>query len=172
MSPSVSNSSLVEKAEITTQDGIFVAYFTDRGLAQLNFPSRNPSREFSAKANSTSGIPSHWTAQTRAALKRALMAEAIDDMPPLDLAVGTGFQQSVWQALLGIPPRQTLSYGEVAKQIGRPKALRAVGQACGANPIPVLIPCHRVLAAHGKIGGFSSGLEWKRKLLEREGIRV
>ena len=65
---------------------------------------------------------------------------------------------------------QTFSYGEVAKAIGRPKAVRAVGGACGANPIPVLIPCHRVLAAGGKIGGFSGGLDWKRTLLARENI--
>ena len=61
------------------------------------------------------------------------------------------------------------SYGQVAQGIGRPGAVRAVGQACGANPIPVMIPCHRVLAAGGKLGGFSSGLDWKRKLLAREG---
>jgi O-6-methylguanine DNA methyltransferase len=66
---------------------------------------------------------------------------------------------------------QTQSYGEIAKAIGKPKAVRAVGGACGANPIPVLVPCHRVLAAGGKIGGFSGGLDWKRKLLAREGVR-
>jgi len=65
---------------------------------------------------------------------------------------------------------RTQSYGELAAAIGNPKAVRAVGGACGANPIPVLVPCHRVLAANQKIGGFSSGLEWKRKLLGREGI--
>ena len=67
---------------------------------------------------------------------------------------------------------QTKSYAEVANAIGRPKATRAVGQACGANPIPVLIPCHRVLAANHKLGGFSAGLSWKEKLLDIEGIEV
>ena len=67
---------------------------------------------------------------------------------------------------------QTQSYGEIARTIGKPKAVRAVGGACGANPIPVLIPCHRVLAANRKIGGFSSGLDWKRTLLKREGVRL
>ena len=67
---------------------------------------------------------------------------------------------------------QTRSYGEIAKEIGRPKALRAVGGACGANPIPVFVPCHRVLAANQRIGGFSGGLDWKRKLLKREGVRL
>ncbi|HWY77249.1 MAG TPA: MGMT family protein, partial [Verrucomicrobiae bacterium] len=59
---------------------------------------------------------------------------------------------------------------QVAAAIGQPKAARAVGAACGANPIPVLIPCHRVLAAHNRLGGFGGGLDWKRNLLAREGI--
>jgi methylated-DNA-[protein]-cysteine S-methyltransferase len=64
------------------------------------------------------------------------------------------------------------SYKEVARAIGRPNAVRAVGGACGANPIPVLVPCHRVLAANYGLGGFSAGLDWKRMLLEREGVQV
>lgn len=71
-----------------------------------------------------------------------------------------------------IKPGNTRSYGEIARSIGKPKAVRAVGGACGANPIPVLIPCHRVLAANRKIGGFSGGLEWKEKLLTREGVNL
>jgi O-6-methylguanine DNA methyltransferase len=61
-----------------------------------------------------------------------------------------------------------LSYAEVAEAIGKPKAVRAVGGACGANPIPLFVPCHRVLAANHRLGGFSGGLEWKRTLLARE----
>lgn len=91
------------------------------------------------------------------------------DLPPLDPA-GTEFQKSVWRALGQIPFGKTKSYGEIAQAIGRPGAVRAVGGACGANPIPVLIPCHRVLAANKKIGGFSSGLKWKRILLARERV--
>jgi len=94
------------------------------------------------------------------------------ELPPLDFSAGTDFQQQVWRTLLKIAAGRTLSYGQVAEAIGRPKAVRAVGGACGANPIPVLVPCHRVLAAHNGLGGFSSGLNWKRRLLEREGIRA
>jgi O-6-methylguanine DNA methyltransferase len=65
---------------------------------------------------------------------------------------------------------KTKSYGEIASAIGKPKAVRAVGGACGANPVPVLVPCHRVLAANKKLGGFSGGLDWKRKLLKLEGV--
>jgi methylated-DNA-[protein]-cysteine S-methyltransferase len=66
---------------------------------------------------------------------------------------------------------RTKSYSEVASVIGKPGAARAVGGACGANPIPVLVPCHRVLAANRRLGGFSGGLDWKRKLLAREGVQ-
>lgn len=72
--------------------------------------------------------------------------------------------------MLQIKLGRTQSYGEIATTIGNPKAVRAVGGACGANPIPVLVPCHRVLAAQNKLGGFSSGLDWKKKLLAREKI--
>jgi O-6-methylguanine DNA methyltransferase len=78
----------------------------------------------------------------------------------------------VWSVMRTIWVGQTLSFGEIARAIGNPKAVRAVGGACGANPIPVLVPCHRVLAANGRIGGFSGGLDWKRKLLEREGVKL
>jgi O-6-methylguanine DNA methyltransferase len=101
-----------------------------------------------------------------------LAGQSAGKLPPLDLSAGTQFQKQVWQVLLGIAPGQTLSYGEVARAMGGPKALRAVGRACGANPIPVLVPCHRVLAAGRRLGGFSAGLDWKRTLLGREGIRI
>ncbi len=85
---------------------------------------------------------------------------------------GTAFQKSVWQALQKIALGRTQSYGEIAAAIGRPRAVRAVGGACGANPIPVLVPCHRVLAANRKLGGFSGGLDWKRSLLKREAVII
>jgi methylated-DNA-[protein]-cysteine S-methyltransferase len=85
---------------------------------------------------------------------------------------GTPFQCRVWDALRHIPYGHTVSYGEVAKRIGRPTASRAVAQACGANPLPLLVPCHRVIASDGGLGGFSSGLAKKRRLLSLEGHRT
>ena len=111
-----------------------------------------------------------WLAVTVKALGEALAGEIPRNLPPLDLSAGTDFQRRVWETLRTIALGQTLSYGEVAKAIGNPKAVRAVGGACGANPIPVLVPCHRVLAANHRLGGFGGGLDWKRKLLAREGI--
>ena len=81
---------------------------------------------------------------------------------------GTEFQQQVWQALLSIPYGQTMSYGELAKIIHRPKASRAVGAANGANPIPIIIPCHRVIGASGSLTGFGGGLPTKKWLLAHE----
>ena len=78
---------------------------------------------------------------------------------------GTSFRRRVWKGLTEIPYGQVISYGELARRIGMPGAARAVGQANGANPIPIVIPCHRVISADGTIGGFSSGLAIKRQLL-------
>ena len=80
------------------------------------------------------------------------------------------FTGAVLGAVARIPYGATRSYGEIAAAVGSPKAARAVGQAVGSNPLPLLIPCHRVLAAQGKIGGFGGGLPWKRFLLGLEGI--
>ena len=81
---------------------------------------------------------------------------------------GTPFQKQVWQALLEIPYGQTISYMQLARNIGNPKAVRAVGAANGKNPIFVIIPCHRVIGADGKLTGFAYGLELKRRLLDLE----
>ncbi len=86
----------------------------------------------------------------------------------MDLSSGTSFQQKVWRALTKIPRGQTRSYAWVARQIGKPKAVRAVGAACGANPVPVIVPCHRVIASDGSFGGFGGGLPMKRQLLRLE----
>lgn len=82
---------------------------------------------------------------------------------------GTDFQREVWTELTRIPYGETISYGELARRVGRPSAPRAVGQANGRNPIPVIVPCHRVLASNG-IGGYGGGLKVKRQLLAVEGV--
>jgi len=82
---------------------------------------------------------------------------------------GTEFQQATWQALVLIPYGETISYAELARRIGRPAASRAVGAANGANPLPIVVPCHRVIGADGSLTGFGGGLPIKRALLELEG---
>ena len=78
---------------------------------------------------------------------------------------GTKFQLAVWKELLKVPAGKTVSYAELARRIKKPKAFRAVGNAMGANPIPIVVPCHRVIATGGGLGGFGGGLTLKRKLL-------
>ena len=87
---------------------------------------------------------------------------------PLDMR-GTYFQKQVWEALLGIPYGETRTYGQLAKQLGNPKATRAVGAANGRNPIAILVPCHRVIGYSGKLTGFAGGLDAKAHLLRLEG---
>ncbi len=87
---------------------------------------------------------------------------------PIDVSEGTPFQNSVWMKLLDIPYGETATYREIAEGVGRPGAARAVGNAVGANPIPIVIPCHRVLASNG-LGGYSSGIDIKKVLLRVEG---
>jgi O-6-methylguanine DNA methyltransferase len=155
---------------IVTPVGEFSAHYSEKGLAELDFPKVDPSVNPATRQRRPTKMTG-WHQLTLAALKSILAGRAPKQLPPLDLT-GTDFQKSVWRALQKISPGQTQSYGEIARAIGRPKAVRAVGGACGANPVPVLIPCHRVLAADGKIGGFSGGLNWKRALLAREGVKV
>lgn len=87
---------------------------------------------------------------------------------PLDMNAGTDFQRDVLEELCRIPFGQTRTYKDVAQRIGRPQASRAVGQACGNNPVAILIPCHRVVASDGGLGGYSAGLPVKQFLLDRE----
>jgi O-6-methylguanine DNA methyltransferase len=171
------NHPLVE-LPVATGDGIFIAHYSEKGLAGLDFPNPDglvaPKITSRARAVNGKQIPLQilrWHRLTTQALKSVLSGRAARALPPLDWSGKTDFQKSVWRAMLKLGPGRTKSYGEIAESVGRPKAVRAVGGACGANPIPVLVPCHRVLAAGGKIGGFGGGLNWKRKLLGKEGIQ-
>lgn len=89
--------------------------------------------------------------------------------PGFDLG-GTDFQRRVWRVIAAIPRGQVISYAELARRAGNPRAVRAAAQACGANPVPLLVPCHRVIASDGTLGGFGGGLAMKRILLAREGV--
>lgn len=107
-------------------------------------------------------------------VKRALIdyfkGEPVELLFPIDLDLEgcTCFQRDVWEATVRIPYGQLRSYGWIAAQIGRPQAARAVGQALGANRLPIVIPCHRVIRSDGSLGGFSGGLHWKEELTKLE----
>lgn len=96
--------------------------------------------------------------------------DAINDIPVA--MAGTPFQREVWTALREIPAGETWSYGRLASHIGRPSAVRAVGLANGANPIGIVVPCHRVVGANGSLTGYGGGIERKRWLLQHEGARL
>jgi len=86
----------------------------------------------------------------------------------LDLSTGTRFQQAVWRAVRRVPYGTLVSYKRIAREVGSVSAARAVGNALAANPIPIVVPCHRVIRADGALGGFTGGIRWKKKLIELE----
>ena len=163
---------ILHEVALPTPAGEFRAHFSVSGLVRLEFPDRRDH----LSVEGTSSLPAPfraWAEATEAALQAALASQAGDEtpaLPPLDLAGATPFRHRVWAELRRIPRGVTRSYGEIADELGKRRAARAVGGACGANPVPVLIPCHRVLAANGRLGGFSGGLDWKRRLLAIEGV--
>ncbi len=109
-------------------------------------------------------------AQVRTQLEEYFAGERVEFDLKLNMQ-GTDFQKDVWQALVTIPYGVTTSYGEISRQINRPKASRAVGAANGRNPVPVIVPCHRVIGSNGSLTGFGGGLAAKQWLLELESRR-
>ena len=155
---------------IATRDGTFIAHYSEKGLAGIDWPKVERASSRAARKEMIPTKIRAWHRTTETALNKILAGKK-SKLPPLDWTGKTDFQKSVWRQMLKISTGKTKSYGEIASAIGNPKAVRAVGGACGANPVPVLVPCHRVLAANKKLGGFGGGLDWKRSLLAREGIK-
>jgi len=133
---------------------------SDQGVFGLTFGERGPAQ-------------AAVSALARAHLEHARQALAdyfagkVPHLPALDLQ-GTDFQREVWRALVDIPWGEVRTYGELAASLGRPGAARAVGAANGQNPVAILVPCHRVVAAGGRLGGYGGGLDVKRHLLAHE----
>jgi len=147
---------------------------TMRGVSTVVLPK--PTRQAVERALRGEGTQSadaeiHLRA-ARAALSAYLEGTRRSFDLPLDLEGQTAFRTKVWAVLQTIPYGRVRSYGWVARKVGRPRAARAVGAACGANPVPLLVPCHRVVASDGSLGGFSGGLPTKKQLLRLEGIRL
>jgi methylated-DNA-[protein]-cysteine S-methyltransferase len=114
--------------------------------------------------------PQNVLLQSAASQMRAYFAGELQRFDlPLDLSVGTPFQQSVWQALQSIPLGASQSYGDLARRLDKPKAMRAVGAAVGRNPVSIIVPCHRILGAGGQLTGYAGGLWRKQALLKLEG---
>ena len=149
--------------QIASPLGALLLASDEKGLREINFMGgrhpAHPKPEWKANAS---------------ALKEAirqLRAYFAGELTDFDLPLapqGTEFQQNVWAELCNIPYGETMSYGELARRIGNPKACRAVGLANGSNPIPIIIPCHRVIGSNGKLTGYGGGLPIKEKLLALE----
>lgn len=155
----------------TTRGWVAVAY-TDRGILALTLPVETPRKALGTlQARITpSLVRGEGYEKLARDLDRYFRGEAVSFDYALDLAAATPFQQKVWAVLRKIPHGATKGYQEVARAIGMPRAARAVGQAVGANQIPLLIPCHRVVASDGSLGGFAWGSAWKRQLHRAERI--
>ena len=154
--------------------GLMTLAATTQGLAGLWFEGQ---RHLPAPLAQSPGV-SAWPAEP----DHPVLKQAIQQLTgyfagkrtsfdlPLDLSGGTAFQQSVWQALLALPPGTTASYGQISRCIGKPAAVRAVGAAVGRNPVSIIVPCHRVMGADGSLTGYAGGLNRKTALLALEGV--
>ncbi len=138
----------------------------DKGLTAILWPDDNPKRVPLGVLTENANNP--YLIQTEQELSEYFAGRRKFFSVPLDFN-GTGFQKSVWQTLLTIPFGETRSYGQIAAQLGKPSASRAVGAANGKNPISIIAPCHRVIGTNGKLTGFAGGLETKAHLLALEG---
>lgn len=137
--------------------------------------------DIGSRAQDCAGVIAEWQRDwTKTRFIPPASSEFSEKLPDRNLAetalhlwlTGTPFQHAVWRILLSIPCGSTMTYGEIAERLGKPKASRAVGMACGANPIPLLVPCHRAVAANGGLGGYSGrgGCSFKLQLLEQEAL--
>ena len=135
---------------------------SDRGLSSIRFPNR-PNRGIEGKLTSNNVIK-----LAKRELKAYFARQLKKFSVPLDWH-GTAFQESVWQALTAIPYGETVSYTDIARAIGRPQSARPTGGAVGRNPIPIIVPCHRVIGSDHTLTGFTGGLNIKVALLELEG---
>lgn len=151
--------------------GKVVLATTDKGICSLSLRESDADAEQSLRARfPRAAIERDDRAllpQLQAVLER-IAGRRLDDALPVDLE-GTDFQREVWNQLLTIPAGSTRSYLDIAQAVNRPKATRAVAQACGANPVAVVVPCHRVVMSDGSIGGYSGLPGVKKALLEAEG---
>lgn len=161
---------MIRYTTFTTPLGRMFVAATPRGICRLDFliPGRNFQRWF---VRHFPGESLHQDARGLDSTVRKIQdyfrgrRRRFD--VPLELR-GTAFERSVWQALRRIRWGQTTSYGQLAARLGRPRAVRAVGRAVGANPVAVIVPCHRVIGSNGRLVGYASGLTRKAKLLELE----
>ncbi len=156
---------IIQSYLLATPAGQMRVELSPKGICTLRLPRGRARR----RKSSSAGLDAMLRRLSRD-LRDYFDGKEVKFCYPVDLGEFTPFQRSVWRALRRIPHGQTRTYAEIARAVGRPKACRAVGAACGQNPLPLLIPCHRAVASNGKPGGFSGGRGWKKFLLDLEGV--
>lgn len=153
---------------------LFCVVGEDGAVVRIEFENGRESQKL-ARRLAEEGIEIAEDSERTAEVRRQLEEYFAGERETFDLPLaprGTAFEKSVWNELSRIPYGETRSYAEIARAIGRPGAARAVGRANGANPIPIVVPCHRVIGANGSLTGFGGGLEVKSLLLEIEGASL
>jgi len=149
----------VARAVIATPAGRVGVYATRSGVSRIILGERS---------NSDAG-ESVVLARTRRELERYFEGEKVQFRVPLDMREATEFRLKVWTELMGVGYGTTVSYKELAELCGEPSSWRTIAGAVAANPLPIMVPCHRVISSDGSLGGFAGGLRWKRFLLTLEG---
>jgi len=147
--------------QVETPIGLLTVVAGPAGVQQILFDGEQPPE--GATHEPAEGVLEEAAAQ----LRQYFAGDRTSFDLPVDLR-GTPFQQKAWLALATIPFGETISYGEQARRVGRPTAARAIGAANGRNPVPIVLPCHRVIGASGELTGFGGGLDTKQALLEHE----
>jgi methylated-DNA-[protein]-cysteine S-methyltransferase len=155
-------------SKLDSEIGTIFVIGTERGVSRVIF-GRDEFEEYVSGLNGTTLVEDGRVEESVNEIKLYLEGKLKEFHTRLDLSYGTSFQISVWRELVNIPFGKVKTYSEIANKIGKPGAARAVGNAVGANPIPIIIPCHRVVATNG-LGGYSGGIEIKKRLLRTEGV--
>lgn len=154
----------------TTLGDLLIAS-SERGLVRIIFPSEGEQDSFSTLLDEFADSDLHESREHNESACRQLTEYFEETRTAFDLPLdlrGTDFQKAVWEAVSRVPYGQTRTYGQIAEDIGNPGSIRAVGAANGANPIPIVVPCHRIIGADGSLTGYGGGIEIKRKLLVLE----
>ena len=149
---------------LPTPIGVLSLEADETGLTAIHFPGRSA---YKPESSNTSALLAEAKRELRAYFEGRLTAFSV----PLNWR-GTPFQDTVWRALMDIPYGETVSYGDIARAIGRPKSARPVGGAVGRNPLPIIVPCHRVIGSDQSLTGFSGGIDIKVALLKQEGLNL
>jgi O-6-methylguanine DNA methyltransferase len=161
-------------SEVESRFGTFGVASTSRGLLTMLLPRENPNHQAIIRKLSPGAVivqDDGHNAEAVQQLREYLAGERQEWNLTLDMR-GTPFQVAVWKAVYDVPYGQTVSYGEIARKIGNPAAVRAVGAANGANPLPPVVPCHRIIGSNGKLTGYGGGLPLKQKLLDLERVSL